>query len=64
MRFSDTVPIEPPREIACAGCGNPLNCLTSYGLSTPLDGKVRPADFCGLNCLATWAAQQASAGRA
>ena len=57
-------PVEIPSAIGCAGCGKPVNCLDSFGLTVPIDTKVPPSDFCCLACLARWAAEQSSEGNA
>ena len=58
MQLSEPIPV--PQSISCAHCGKPLDCLTSYGLSTPTNQtRIRPSDFCDLGCLVAWAADVA-----
>jgi hypothetical protein len=56
-----TEPVPVPRTIACAQCGETLHPLHSYGLSTPVEGRITPADFCDLRCLTGWITDIANA---
>ena len=59
--MTDMVPV--PTAIACAECGKPVHALTSYGVTTPLEGPVPPGDLCGLACLRDWAVRHLSERR-
>ena len=51
----------PDTGIACACCGKPLNCLHSFSISTPVnERRIKPSDFCDLDCLFTWVGQTAA----
>lgn len=51
-----------PDEITCANCNTPLDCLTSYGITTPLNSNVRPGDFCNISCISQWAIKVRNTG--
>lgn len=54
VNYDNEALVEVPTKIGCGSCGAPLNCLDSIGVSTPIDHKVAPADFCNLTCLSKW----------
>lgn len=54
-----------PASIACAQCGKPLDALTSYGLSVPVEhARLKPSDFCDLPCIRAWVVEMAEAATA
>lgn len=46
----------------CAECGCKTSAPTSFGVTTPLNGTVKPADFCSIGCLMDWAIDQHEKG--
>ena len=51
-----------PEHLGCAQCGKPLSWHNSFGLTVPLDqSRVKPSDFCDLECIAAWCRDMAEA---
>lgn len=47
-----------PTHIGCETCGKPFTWANSFGVTTPLNGPIKPADFCSMTCLQAWIINQ------